>query len=170
MKQVNEKDWKLFRSRLPGWQEAYMGKLIEECATVKKHSGDCHKKTVRKRWIEDLVVEELMSFLRDDRTEDAIVDCVMRIQEAENKALPLLEQQLREAETGIENMLRAIQQGVLTKSTRHGWRSWRLPKNGWNLKSRRKRSATPCSRPSLSIAGYSASASWTRSSPPTEKR
>jgi hypothetical protein len=30
MKQVNEKDWKLFRSRLPGWQEAYMGKLIEE--------------------------------------------------------------------------------------------------------------------------------------------
>lgn len=50
-----------------------------KCATVKKHSGDCHKKTVRKRWIEDLVVEELMSFLRDDRTEDAIVDCVMRI-------------------------------------------------------------------------------------------
>ncbi len=118
MKQVNEKDWKLFRSRLPGWQEAYMGKLIEKCATVKKHSGDCHKKTVRKRWIEDLVVEELMSFLRDDRTEDAIVDCVMRIQEEENKALPLLEQQLREAETGIENMLRAIQQGVLTKSTK----------------------------------------------------
>ena len=89
-----------------------------KCATVKKHSGDCHKKTVRKRWIEDLVVEELMSFLRDDRTEDAIVDCVMWIQEEENKALPLLEQQLREAETGIENMLRAIQQGVLTKSTK----------------------------------------------------
>jgi TolA-binding protein len=64
------------------------------------------------------VVEELMSFLRDDRTEDAIVDCVMRIQEEENRALPLLEQQLREAEAGIENMLRAIQLGVLTKSTK----------------------------------------------------
>ena len=89
-----------------------------KCATVKKHSGDCHKKTVRKRWIEDLVVGELMSFLRDDRTEDAIVDCVMRIQKEENRALPLLEQQLREAEAGIENMLRAIQQGVLTKSTK----------------------------------------------------
>ena len=89
-----------------------------KCASVKKHSGDCHKKTVRKRWIEDLVVGELMSFLRDDRTEDAIVDCVMRIQEEENRALPLLEQQLREAEAGIENMLQAIQQGVLTKSTK----------------------------------------------------
>lgn len=30
MKQVNEKDWKLFRSRVPDWQEAYMGKLVEE--------------------------------------------------------------------------------------------------------------------------------------------
>ena len=29
-KGVNEKDWKLFRSRLPGWQETYMEKVIEE--------------------------------------------------------------------------------------------------------------------------------------------
>lgn len=27
---VNEYDWKLFRQRLPGWQEAYMQKLIDE--------------------------------------------------------------------------------------------------------------------------------------------
>ena len=27
---VNEKDWKLFRRLLPIWQEAYMGKLVEE--------------------------------------------------------------------------------------------------------------------------------------------
>ena len=71
------------------------------------------------------------------------MDCVMRIQEEENRALPLLEQQLREAEAGIENMLRAIQLGVLTKSTKTRRRSWRLPKNGWNWKSRRKRSASP---------------------------
>ncbi|MGM9524059.1 MAG: hypothetical protein ACI3VU_06565 [Faecousia sp.] len=32
MKQANftERDWQLFRSRLPQWQEAYMGKLNEE--------------------------------------------------------------------------------------------------------------------------------------------
>lgn len=89
-----------------------------KCATVKKHKGDCHKKSVRKRWIEDFVVNQLMDFLRDDRTEDAIVNRVMQIQEEDNRALPLLEQQLREAEDGIENMLQAIQQGVLTKSTK----------------------------------------------------
>ena len=27
---VNEKDWKLFRSRIPEWQEAYMDKLNQE--------------------------------------------------------------------------------------------------------------------------------------------
>lgn len=27
---VNEKDWKQFRSKLPGWQETYMEKIIEE--------------------------------------------------------------------------------------------------------------------------------------------
>lgn len=30
MNAVNEKDWRLFRSRLPGWQEAFMDKLIVE--------------------------------------------------------------------------------------------------------------------------------------------
>lgn len=30
----NEKDWKLFRSRLPGWQEAYMEKLVAEYAAL----------------------------------------------------------------------------------------------------------------------------------------
>lgn len=31
---VNEKDWKLFRSRLPGWQETYMEKLLQEYAEI----------------------------------------------------------------------------------------------------------------------------------------
>ena len=30
MYQVIEKDWKLFRKLLPGWQEAYMERLIKE--------------------------------------------------------------------------------------------------------------------------------------------
>lgn len=32
--------------------------------------------------------------------------------------VPLYEQQLQEANTGIQNMLNAIQQGILTKSTK----------------------------------------------------
>ena len=36
----------------------------------------------------------------------------------ENTTLPLLEKQMREVENGIENMLNAIQAGVLTNSTK----------------------------------------------------
>ena len=36
---VNEKDWKLFRSRLPGWQEAYMEKLLQEYAEILNRDG-----------------------------------------------------------------------------------------------------------------------------------
>lgn len=30
----NEKDWKLFRSRLPDWQERHMEKIVEEYKTL----------------------------------------------------------------------------------------------------------------------------------------
>ena len=44
MKQVNEKDWKLFRSRPPGWQEAYMGKLIEEYKALLNSEGQASER------------------------------------------------------------------------------------------------------------------------------
>ena len=30
MRDFSEKDWKLFRKKLPGWQEAYMERLCKE--------------------------------------------------------------------------------------------------------------------------------------------
>ena len=34
MHQVKEKDWKLFRKKLPEWQEAYLERLIKEYAEL----------------------------------------------------------------------------------------------------------------------------------------
>ena len=89
-----------------------------KCATVKKKRGDCHKKPVNKAFIEDFIVHETMKEIRDDKVIVAIVSTVMDLQEQENTQLPLYEQQLREAETGINNLLNAIQQGILTPSTK----------------------------------------------------
>ena len=85
---------------------------------MKKKRTDCKKKPVRKQWLEDLVVNEVMKVVMDDQTIEAIVSMVMDLQDRENTSLPLYEQQLREAETGIQNLLNAIQQGILTKSTK----------------------------------------------------
>ena len=73
---------------------------------------------MRKQWLEDLVVNEVMKVVMDDQAIEAIVSMVMDLQDRENTNLPLYEQQLQEAQRGIDNLLNAIQQGILTKSTK----------------------------------------------------
>ncbi|HHX36735.1 MAG TPA: recombinase family protein, partial [Clostridiaceae bacterium] len=88
-----------------------------KCVNAKKRKT-CNKKPVKKQWLEDLVINETMKIVMDDKAIEAIVSMVLDLQERENTRLPLYEQQLSEAENGIQNLLNAIQQGILTKSTK----------------------------------------------------
>ena len=88
-----------------------------KCVSVKKHKG-CKKKSVRKNWIEDIIVNETVDMLHDDAIFNYIIDIVMDLQRKENTNLPALKQQLAETERAIDNMLNAIQQGILTSSTK----------------------------------------------------
>ena len=88
-----------------------------KCVNVKKRKT-CKKKPVQKIWLEDLVVTETMKIVMDDKAIEAIVSMVMDLQNRESTSLPLYEQQLQEANTGIQNLLNAIQQGILTPSTK----------------------------------------------------
>ena len=88
-----------------------------KCATAKKHKG-CKKKTVRKQWLEDLVVNQTMQLVKDDAAMESIIAKVMELQNKENTNIPLYEKQLRDAESGIQNMLNAVQAGILTSSTK----------------------------------------------------
>ena len=46
MRDVSERDWKLFRKKLPGWQEAYMeSKASERFWKLEKRITDDRKKT-----------------------------------------------------------------------------------------------------------------------------
>ena len=89
-----------------------------KCVSVKKKRTECHKKPVRKKWIEDLVVGETMKMVMDDKAIEAIVSMLIDLQDRDNVNVPLYEQQLREADTAIGNLLNAIQQGILTRSTK----------------------------------------------------
>lgn len=51
-----------------------------KCATAKRFKT-CKKKTVRKEWLEDLVVAETMKLIQDDAVIDAIVAEVMELQD-----------------------------------------------------------------------------------------
>ena len=91
--------------------------IYYKCATAKKHKS-CKKKTVRKQWLEDLVVNQTMQLVKDDAAMESIIAKVMELQNKENTNIPLYEKQLRDAESGIQNMLNAIQAGILTSSTK----------------------------------------------------
>ena len=98
---------------------SHTGKMYTyyKCAAAKKKKT-CDKKAVRKQWLEDLVVAETMKLVEDDASMNAIIAKVMELQNQESTDLPIYEKQLKETETGITNMLNAIQMGILTSSTK----------------------------------------------------
>ena len=59
-----------------------------------------------------------MQMVMDDKAIDAIIAKLMELQDKEPTELAHYEQQLREATLGINNLLNAIQQGILTPSTK----------------------------------------------------
>ena len=115
-----------------------------KCATVKKRQGGCRKKPVKKHWIEELVVNETMKMIMNDQAIEAIVSTMIEEQNKENTKLPLYEQQLRETELGIQNILNAIQQGILTKTTRAAWRNWKRQKRKLKCGLPLKKCRSPC--------------------------
>ena len=88
-----------------------------KCSGIKRKLG-CDKKTVRKSWIEDIVVEEIKRLVHDDEAVAYIADCVMEVQGRENPILPCLREQLAEVEKGIGNLVNAIQMGICNDATK----------------------------------------------------
>ena len=88
-----------------------------KCVSAKNHKG-CKKKTVKKDWIENLVLEQIQKIILDDNLLERLTDMAMKKLGAENTVLPLLQKQYAEVEKAINNMLTAIEQGIITASTK----------------------------------------------------
>ena len=89
------------------------------CVNTKKHHAcDAKHKTVRKLPLENAVVNAVMAKIMDDNFVEYVADAVMDIQSRESSVLPALRKQMEEAESGITNMLNAIQMGIINASTK----------------------------------------------------
>ena len=86
-----------------------------KCAGAKKHI--CSKKTVRKEWIEDIALNLIMNILISDNDLQKIADRIMELQKAENTVIPVLERQLEDVRLSIDNIVKAIEMGVCSRST-----------------------------------------------------
>ena len=59
-----------------------------------------------------------MKFINDDLLVEMLVNKILSIQGKESPMLKSLKKQLAQTDTAIENMLNAIEQGIITKSTK----------------------------------------------------
>ena len=88
-----------------------------KCAGAKRKK-DCKRKAVRKHWIERAAVLVTVQRVLQDDEISRIAEAIVALQEKEDTSLPAMRQQLTECEKAIDNMLNAIQMGVLTASTK----------------------------------------------------
>lgn len=113
-----------------------------KCPGVKYHRG-CDKKTVRKDWIEDLIIQQIKAIVFNDSLIEKLADMVLETQNQENAVIPILQQQLAETEKGIENMLNAIQQGIITPSTKQRMDELESRRNELILQIGKEKTANP---------------------------
>ena len=113
-----------------------------KCSGVKRRLG-CDKKTVRKDWIENLVIEEIKKIVHNDDTVEYIANCVMEIQGKDNTILPYLHEQLAEVEKGIENLVNAIQMGIFNDATKKRMDNLETRKTDLNIQIAKEELAKP---------------------------
>ncbi len=87
-----------------------------KCNQAKKHK--CAKKAVKKDWIEDLVIEEILSLISDDEVIEELSDRIYEMQTEENTAVAVVKNQLSEVEKKLNNLAEAIAQGVFSSTTK----------------------------------------------------
>ena len=113
-----------------------------KCSGVKRRLG-CDKKTVRKDWIENLVVEEIKSIVHNDEAIEYIANRVMEIQGKTHTILPYLREQLAEVEKGIENLVNAIQMGIFNEATKKRMDALETRKTELNIQIAKEELAKP---------------------------
>ena len=116
-----------------------------KCVSVKNHRG-CDKKTVKKEWIENLVIEQIQKVIFNDELVNRLADAIIDLQSKENTALPLLHKQFAEVQKSIDNMLSAIEQGILTASTKERLEALEERKNELSVQIIKEEMAKPTNK------------------------
>ena len=88
-----------------------------KCLSAKRKRG-CTMKSVKKDWIERAVVQDTVNYVLQDSVIKSIAKELVAKQEQDDFVLPMLQQQLADTEKGLENLVNAIQQGMLTSTTK----------------------------------------------------
>jgi len=87
------------------------------CHTAKKHKT-CEKKRVAKEFVETAVIDIALRIYDDAPLLNRIVDRCFELQLNKNANLPALENQLKQTQKEIDNVMNAIKAGIITPTTK----------------------------------------------------
>jgi len=88
-----------------------------KCTNTKKRHT-CDKKPVKKDWIKNIAIKIAVDALNDDKLIEQLVNRIYIMQSTGSSRVPRLQEQLKETETKIRNIITAIEQGIITDSTK----------------------------------------------------
>ena len=91
------------------------GRVYRYYACVRQKKHQCEKKMVSKTKLEDFIVHKTMEFLKDDGVIERLSEKLYELQYTESTLLPKLQEQLKQKEKEIENIVNAVQKGYATE-------------------------------------------------------
>lgn len=86
----------------------------------RKHHNGCTKLMVRKEYLEEFVINSTIEFLKNETVIDNLVNTLLEYQEGmfeENHTLSLLLREKAQHETALNNIVSAIEQGIVNNTT-----------------------------------------------------
>lgn len=91
-----------------------------KCVT-RKRLKTCEKKNIKKEWIEDLVVNITIKEVLKDKIIEFIADRIIRLLDEEKNypVIKAIEARIKETDKSIKNLMNAIEQGIITDSTKN---------------------------------------------------
>ena len=99
-----------------------------------KYKHTCDKKTVKKDWIENIVIKYTHEMMMSDNVLEDIAGIVFRNFQKENPVIQLLKHRLSETETALNNLLKAIEEGIITSTTKQRMLELEQTRDEINLK------------------------------------
>ena len=125
-KKNDEKYWltgKLFCGKCGGTISGISGKGSKggiyryyKCIAAKRKR--CRTKPINKGLVEDIVIKVTMMIFADKKFVEKISNACFALQNQENPAMAALKKRLKENQKELDNVMKAIKAGIVTKSTK----------------------------------------------------
>jgi len=98
-----------------------LGKKINyyKCIGIKKYRNGCQKETIRQDILEEFILNSITTELSKPQNIDTIVKYLMDLQNTpnNNSTLNILAKSKKQAEMTLNNIMKAVEQGVVNKTT-----------------------------------------------------